>query len=298
MLDTSRIIGKVLGENLYRFEGCKRYCGSTKDPNVYLENDDGSFEKTDYLYFDRIRTTYAKEFTRGVLDKKLITIKGHYMERIYENNKRILTIDGEKYEIYPFNGWIGEAEYINNDNGFRHFMDRHVPNTISLEPYKDTREDDNDESVFFVKFNNYVAVMTPEDVIYEKEFKEGSTTEEERAYAMEHIYPALEIIRLRYLVGGTDRGQGYVDKTSFVNIKEKDSALCFNEIEAVVSTNTNLVNMSELGRRLGLAKDTAQNVKARLKKKPEDSKSLQKMFFYKVSFGYMKATLSHFHPKS
>lgn len=298
MLDMSKIIGEVDGTSLYRFEGCKRYCGSSIISTVFIQDDNGEFKKTEFLFFDRIRTTYSNDYFTSVISTRLMSIKGHAMERLVtEGGGYASFVDGIPYELYPFNGWAGEEDLIMADDAFKYFIDRHTPNLFDLAEYRDKRSDDNDESTSFVKFRGYIGIISPDFIFYEKAFARNDVkiTEEERQFERDFILPALDALRERRLVGQNDRRFGYVDKTSFVNIKEKDSALCFEDMEKSINLDTGLLNLSKLGRRLGLAKDTVCNVHTRIKKEPEDQKSLQKMFFYKVSYGYMYATLKYFH---
>ncbi len=300
MLDITKIIGEVDGTSLYRFEGCKRYCGSTIIPTVFVEDDSGEFTKTEFLFFDRIRTSHASDYVAGVISTRLMSIKGHAIERFpTANGSHASFIDSIPYELHPFNGWAGDEELIMADNAFSYFIDRHTPNLFDLAEYRDKRSDDNDESTSFVKFRGYIGVMSPDFIFYEKAFAHDDIpiTEEERQFERDFIFPALEVLRERRLVGGNDRRFGYVDKTSFVDIKEKDRALCFEDMEKLINLDNGSLNLSKLGRRLGLAKDTVCNVHTRIKKEPEDQKSLQKMFFYKVSYGYMEATLNRFSTK-
>lgn len=296
-----KIVNKIVVEgfeiNLYLFNDCIRHCGSTAYPYVYRIEDDGTLVKTDYLFFDRIRVTRGVEFSHGIVDTRLMSIEGYAIEKTLNRDGTYSNlIDGIPFEIFAYNGWSNERDKIFADKGFMHFINRRIPSSIDLSAYTDKQSDNNEESVCFIKYQGYIGVTTPEHIYWEKEYfcDDIPISQEEKEWEIKTLYNVLRILRERRLIGGTDRRFGYVDKTSFVDLEVAEKAYCFGEITEIVNTEADSLNLFQLGKRLGLAKDTACQLNLRIRKEPNDNKSKGKMLFYKIAYGYMVSTLLRF----
>lgn len=292
MLDLRMIYGDVDGVELYRFKGCKRFFGTAKGTLVYLREEDGTFTKTQYRYYDRCVPTYSNDFTSCVVDRNRITVYGHSFERHNNGREEIVTVDGVVCKAHPYNGWRGERELIENDKDFSALISK-LPDTVDLNEFRDEPHEDKDETLFFVKYNGCVAIIGHHILYFDSvlpENADGSNI----ACQGRGFEELLMAIRDKLFFGGRDRTVGCIDKSSFVDILAIDKAYCFTEMEKIVNASPSNLNFSDLTRRLGLGRDTTYKLNKRLKSDPDDKKSQEKLSMYKMCYGYMKATLTYF----
>lgn len=276
--DSSCVVGfSPDGEQLFRLGACKRHCVSPDGEIWKLVGDGTEYEKTSYIYVPVIQTYKPRIFVGGVVvDKRLHYIGGNVIKREYINGERYETINGKPFHVVP-------SSEISRDDAIRFmFEDGDDKDKLS---FSDISDDD-----FFIKYDGFICYFDSrsENIMIDKQFtKTSELSMNDRARLLSDVKDVFEVLASRKL-------QLYLDIASFVDIEKEDRALCFYEMEKVISRDIGEINLSEMGRTLNLSRSTLAKLKGRSNGETENGKSGQKLFSYKVVYAYLKSTFRTF----